>query len=60
MSFVWAHQTSLTPPLFLTCMYQAKYVNGYVVVCYGYRFYLFLQFFYWILETVFYLIISRN
>jgi len=40
-----AHMTSLTPPFLLKWLYQARKVSGYVYVCSGYRFFLFLRFF---------------
>ena len=47
---VWGHQTSLVPPLFLTCLYQVRKVSSHVLVCYRYKFGLFLRFEYLILE----------
>ena len=44
---IWAHRTSLTPPLF---DWSARKVNGHVFVCYGYLICVFLRFWYLILE----------
>ena len=46
-------KNSLTPPLFLsacTNLCQVRKVSGHVFVCKGYRFFIFLWFFYCILE----------
>ena len=41
MNSFCAHKLSSSPPLFLLlkCLYQVWKLNGYVVVCLGYRFY---------------------
>jgi hypothetical protein len=44
-----AHQTSLSCHLLLKCLYQPQNVTCHVFVCYGYRFCLFLRFWYLIL-----------
>ena len=49
---VCADRSSLTPPLFIDvpALYHVRKVSGFVFVCWGYRFCLFLWVFYRILE----------
>jgi hypothetical protein len=43
---VWAIKTSLTPPFLLKCLHQTRKASGHVFVGLGYRFCLFLRFWY--------------
>jgi hypothetical protein len=48
---IWSHNTSLTPPLLTEVpVPNQDSEQSYIVCCRGYRFWLFLWFFYWILE----------
>ena len=48
--FHWERSPIKLVYFFLKCMYQVRKVSGHVFVCSGYRFCLFLQFSYWILD----------
>ena len=48
---VWVHKANLIPPLLLKCLYQARKVSAFVLVCFRYRFFLFLRFWYLIWEV---------
>jgi hypothetical protein len=51
--YIKVHITSLTSPLLLKCLCQARKLSGHIFVYNGYQFCLLLWFFYWLEPTIY-------